>query len=237
MSRPFVVFDIDGTLIRWQLFHAMADALAKQGYLDPDDYKAIRDARMQWKRREHVESFKEYELQLVKVYETMLSTLTVDQFNQAARTVITEYQDQVYTYPRGLIRSLKEKDYAILAISGTQQEIIQQVTDHYGFDDCVGSIYEQDEGRFTGVKQVALGRKDKVLKELVAKHKLRWQDSVAVGDSAGDISMLELVDKPIAFNPDKALFEHAKSKGWQIVIERKNVVYDLEAQHGSYLLV
>ncbi len=30
MSQPFAVFDIDGTIIRWQLYHALADELAKE---------------------------------------------------------------------------------------------------------------------------------------------------------------------------------------------------------------
>ena len=34
-SRPFAVFDIDGTLIRWQLYHAVADDMAKQNIINP----------------------------------------------------------------------------------------------------------------------------------------------------------------------------------------------------------
>ena len=55
-----------------------------------------------------------------------------------------------------------------------------------------------------------------------------WKNSVAVGDSATDISMLELVGKPIAFNPDGVLVDFAKKHGWRIVVERKNIVYDVK---------
>jgi phosphoserine phosphatase len=71
---------------------------------------------------------------------------------------------------------------------------------------------------------------------MVQKHGLGYNDSVAVGDSEGDITMLEAVSKPIAFNPTQALFDHAKTKGWEIVIERKNVIYRLENRDGSYIL-
>jgi len=236
MSKPFAVFDIDGTLIRWQLFHAVADALAKRGHIDSTTYQTVREARMLWKRREHEESFKDYEKRLVNAYESLLGQLTVSQFQEAAEAVFEEYKDQTYTYTRRLIKDLKAQGYLLFAISGSQQEIIEKLAGYYGFDDCVGSIYEHEGEHFTGIKQLALGKKDEVLHGLVEKHGASWEDSISVGDSAGDIAMLELVEQPIAFNPEKALFTHAKAEGWQIVLERKNMIYTLEPQDGSYVL-
>lgn len=236
MGRPFAVFDIDGTLIRWQLYHAIADQLAKLGYIDADAFAAIRDARMIWKRREHAESFKDYEEELVKVYNTVMRKITPDQFDQAILSVFNEYKDQVYAYTRALISELKAKDYLLFAISGSQVEVISLIASHYGFDDYVGSQYVRAGNRFTGEVVMPLGRKDAVLRELVAKHDASWKGSVAVGDSQGDIKMLALVEKPIAFNPERSLFNHAKDKGWLIALERKNMTYELENHDGTYLL-
>ncbi|MFH1671614.1 MAG: HAD-IB family hydrolase, partial [Candidatus Portnoybacteria bacterium] len=52
-------------------------------------------------------------------------------------------------------------------------------------------------------------------------------DSVGVGDSESDIAFLELVKKPICFNPNSRLYHHAKSAKWKIVVERKDVIYTL----------
>src|SRR4051812_25824099 len=93
--RPFAVFDIDGTLIRWQLYHAVADALAKRGYADPKAYQAVLDARMLWKRREDSESFKTYERHLVTFYHQLLENLSVAHFTEAANAVFDQYKDQV----------------------------------------------------------------------------------------------------------------------------------------------
>jgi phosphoserine phosphatase len=71
---------------------------------------------------------------------------------------------------------------------------------------------------------------------LVIKHDSTYQASLAVGDSEGDIKMLALTDQPIAFNPTNALMKHAKQAGWPIVLERKNVVYNLEPANGDYKL-
>lgn len=232
----FAVFDIDGTLIRWQLYHAIADALAKENLISKADYEAIRQAHMVWKRRQHKESFKAYELELVQRYERALTQLPVEQFNAAAQAVFEEYKDQIYTYTRDLIQQLKAAGYLLFAVSGSQQEIIAKIAEYYGFDDCVGSVYHQTDGRFTGTADLPLGKKDQVVKVLVSKHQATWQGSIGVGDSFGDIAMLELTERPIAFNPEQSLLEHAKQQGWEIVIERKNVVYQLEPRDGQYHL-
>jgi phosphoserine phosphatase len=51
--------------------------------------------------------------------------------------------------------------------------------------------------------------------------------AVAVGDTDGDIPLLESVTHPICFNPNQALYTEAKRRGWEIVIERKDVIYHL----------
>ena len=234
--RRFAVFDIDGTLIRWQLYHAVTDALAKDGHIKPEAFQAIRDSRMRWKRRGGESSFKSYERQLILIYEDVLRTLSVEQMEGAVNAVFDEYKDQVYTYTRELIKRLKAKNYFLLAISGSQTEIISKIAAYYGFDDYVGTIYEYKAGRFTGRKEVGSLRKDQTLKALAKKHSLEFKGSIAVGDSDSDTSMLELVEKAIAFNPEKELFEHAKTQGWKVVIERKNMVYELESKDGRYYL-
>lgn len=235
-GSPFAVFDIDGTLIRWQLYHAIADQLVKLGYAEPGAYDSVKTARMSWKRRSAGASFKTYELELIKVYEQVLAGLTTEQFETAAQDVFGEYKDQVYTYTRELIKKLKKNGYLLLAISGSQLEIVKLIADHYGFDDYAGTIYERAGGGFSGAKVFAAHDKNKALKDMVKKHGLSFKGSIAVGDSPSDIGMLELVETPIAFNPDKDLFDHAQKQGWKIVLERKNMIYELERTDGKYQL-
>ena len=236
-QKPFAVFDIDGTLIRWQLYHAIADNLVKLGFIAPAKFQAIKDARMVWKRRESSESFKDYELELVKLYVNILSDITVDQFEKAAEAVFEEYKDQVYTYTRDLLQKLKKEGYILFAISGSQKEIIAKMVSYWGFDDFSAREDEHDGNKFSGKSSTPIFNKDKVLKQLAKKHGVDFKGSMGVGDSATDIKMLELVEKPTAFNPERQLFNHATDKGWKVVIERKNMIYELESKHGKYQLV
>jgi HAD superfamily hydrolase (TIGR01490 family) len=235
-KRKFAVFDIDGTLIRWQLYHAIADGLVSAGYADSKSFKDVRESRMQWKARSDSDAFKKYESKLIEAYEKALQTLSPDKLQKVIDVVFEEYKDQVYTYTRDLLKDLKSKGYILLAISGSQAEIVQKIAEYYGFDDFVGTIYEHEGGKFTGVKQIASINKAAVLQQLVDKHQLSSEGSVAVGDSGSDVSMMDMVDKPIAMNPERRLFEHAKENGWKVIIERKNMIYELENDNGKYHL-
>ncbi len=237
MNKKFAAFDIDGTLIRWQLYHTVVDKLAVDGLLGDKAHKQLHQARMVWKRREHPDAFKAHEKELIKVYEQALPNLTTKQFDEAVQEVASEYKAQVYTYTRDLARSLKKQDYFLIAISGSHYELVEHVAKQFDFDEWVGTEYERKNGRFTGKAFIASIDKKTILNNLIDKHSLSLNGSYAVGDSKSDAPMLETVENPIAFNPDQELFDLAKNKGWPIVVERKNVVYELGKHDGKYELI
>lgn len=232
-SQKFVVFDIDGTLIRWQLYHAITHELGKAGHLPPGSLERLHDARMEWKNRGSVDAYHEYEALMVKIFQDALPTIPPKAYDAAVEAVFQTYKDQVYTYTRDLISNLKEQGYLIFAISGSPQEALDKLGRHYGFDEVVGPCYERKGEHFSGKVVLAHTRKGNILKELVAKHRATWQGSIAVGDSPSDIAMLELVEQPIAFNPTKDLYELALEKHWRVVVERKNVVYQFPAASAA----
>jgi HAD superfamily hydrolase (TIGR01490 family) len=235
-KTKFAVFDIDGTLIRWQLYHALVDRLAKKNLLGKGADKELQQARMKWKRREHPEAFREYEGAMIQIYEAAFDQLNTKDFDTTVKEVIKQYSDQTYVYTRDLIAKLKKQGYLLLAISGSHQELVELIAKQYGFDDWVGTNYERRDGRFSGKVFVASQHKKQVLESFIKKHDLSLKASLAIGDGGSDADMLAMVDQPIAFNPDQKLYQLAKQKGWKIVIERKNVTYQLEASDGKYLL-
>ena len=236
-QTPFAVFDIDGTLLRWQLYHAVTDQLIKSGKFDGQEFESVRQARRTWKDRSHASSYQDYEITLVEYFEKAIRGLTRQELVDASKMVLEEYKDQVYTYTRDLINDLKIKNYKLFAISASQKEIVELLAKYYGFDAFAGTIYEVENDKYTGESLVL--RKEKkveVLKEFINWHNCSLKDSIAVGDSDSDIPMLSYVEKPIAFNPSRELYEHAKLNNWDVVIERKNVVYKLRPSNQGYIL-
>lgn len=232
----FAVFDIDGTLIRWQLYHVVVHRLAKEGYLGKDAQKIIKQGLSSWKDRQHDNSFKDYEHQLVKLYEQKLPNIKLDVFDKIIDNIFEEYKDQTYLYTRNLITKLKNQNYKLFIVSGSHIELIDKIGKYYGFDDWVGMQYERSKKGFTGKILTNSLDKNWALKELITRNNVSIKNSIAIGDTKGDIPMLRLVDEAIAFNPNQALYDEATKNGWKIVVERKNMIYELTKQGSQYYL-
>lgn len=235
MQRRFAVFDIDGTLYRWQLYHELVQTLALEGVFSASAYQEIDNKWNQWRGGEL--SFDDYERFVVETMLGDLSKVPIHTFEAACDTVVNQSAHKVHHYTKKLLTELKNQGYTIIAITGSQQELIDRFAARHNIDIAVGALYERSDGYFTGtVTRPTIGRKQDILRELVVSHNLTFSGSVAIGDSDGDASLLELVEQPIAFNPSEGLFKRAKQEGWPIVIERKNIAYRLEKQGDGLVL-
>lgn len=236
--KPYAVFDLDGTLIRWQLFHVIVDRLGKIGKIDKQTYQDILDSRMAWKRREQSDGFDKYQIKLIEAYNSVVTNLSQNELEELANRAFEEHKDQSYVFTRNLMKDLKAKGYMLFAISGSFTEVVQLIAKHYGFDDSAGTMHAKKSGKFTGeIDVVQYERKVDMLNNLKKKYKLSDEGSFAVGDSMGDYAILKHVQNPIVFNPARELFEKAKEHGWKIVVERKNVIYELQNTKQGYKLV
>lgn len=217
-------------------FHAIVHSLGKNGLLPAGAHDRIRAARMEWKRRTTDKGFTKYEDVLVSEYLAVLKNMNSDEYEAIVQDVFNEYKDQTFTYTRNLAKNLKSKGYVLLAVSGSHHEIIQKLAQYHEFDHAIGATLEQINGKFSGKIDTPIFDKAKVLKRLIDKQGLTTTHSYAVGDSTSDAPMLAMVANPIAFNPDKTFFATASEKKWKIVVERKNMVFELEARGGEYVL-
>lgn len=236
MKRKFAVFDIDGTISRSALFFQVVDELINRGSL-PIDFRVKLDEKYDdYKKRSHKSAFKDYSQLSVDILLENLHKISVNDYREAVDKVIPINADYIYVYTRNLINSLKKSGYFMIALSGSEMYSVHKFTEKLGFDLAVGEKYIEKSGFFTGEIDKVVGRKDVFIKKFVDEHNLTLKDSWAVGDSSGDIGMLRQVDNPIAFNPEDTLFEEAKKNKWKIVVERKNVIFELEPKNGTFVL-
>ena len=211
--------------------------LAIEELIEEKDYQEVRELFEAWRSRTSERAYEEYANKSIKIFDKHVNKLDIALFDKAVDAVFHKYKDQVYTYTRDLIKELKDKGYYLIAISGSQYQIVEKVSKYYGFDEWTGTKYTKIGDKFGGYEEFPAGKKGKVLEKIIKAQNLSLDGSIAIGDSELDISVLEMVESPIAFNPTKELLEHAKSKRWQIVIERKSLVYSLIYKNGDYKLV
>lgn len=237
-STRFAVFDIDGTFFRSSLYFEVVKKLVSEGHLSDELGKSIDESYRNWRQKHDDESFWAYADVIMTAHEGNLPQLQIEHFEEAVKSVLGEQREHVYTFTKSLAKSLKNKGYLLFAISGSQHEIVEQFCKYHGFDNSLGSIHERDtDGKqFTGSSTVTHKDKTELLNSLVIKHNATFEGSIGVGDTHGDITILDMVESPIAFNPNSKLYTHATSNGWKLVFERKDVIIELEKSNQGYLL-
>lgn len=239
--KKFAVFDIDGTLFRWQLYSEVVFELIESGHISKAAHEAINEKMRLWRERTHRHSFHDYEMATVEAFVGHVKSLRPEDIEAAADAVLARSGAHVYAYTRDLIKNLRQNGYTLIAISGSQDEIVKRFAQLWQFDIALGQEQVIENGVYSGIRiplhELVVMRKGEILKRLVDEYDLSWEDSYAIGDSRSDAAMLTLVENPIAFNPNDELYEIAEKAGWKIVIERKNMSYELEKDaNGTYVL-
>ncbi len=224
--RKVAFFDIDGTVFRSSLLIELVETLIRTGVFPQSAEESYRTSYQAWKNREG--DYETYIWDVVRVFEAHIKGVHYGVLKDVGRSIVVEKGRHTYCYTRDLIQELKEKDYAVVAISQSPKGILDEFCASHGFDKVYGRIYELGpRDCFTGViTDVELIKdKAKIIDRFIAQGDYTLEGSVGVGDTDGDISFLAMVEKPICFNPNMKLYEYAKEKGWSVVIERKDVVY------------
>jgi HAD superfamily hydrolase (TIGR01490 family) len=221
-------FDIDGTVFRSSLLIELVNALIRGNIFPEEMKKEYANELKAWLNREG--TYDAYIHAVVQAFLKELKGVSYGDFADIGRSVVEEQWKYTYRYTRDLIKELHADGYFIVAISQSPKTILDSFCKTHGFDKVYGRIYEIDENdQFTGnINHLeVIENKSNIVNRFFEKHELSREDSVAVGDTEGDITLLESVEKPICFNPNMKLYEHAKKAGWPIVVERKDVIYKL----------
>lgn len=221
-------FDIDGTLFRSSLLIELVETLAHEGIFPSDVAEEYRREFARWQNRDGG-----YEAYIDAVIATFLRHIKGVFYGDLAdigRLVVETQGKHVYRYTRDLVRKLKAEGYFIVAISQSPKTILDEFCAEHGFDKVYGRIYEiGPSDHFTGkvIDEHLISNKANIVNRVFAKELFTRQGSVGVGDTDGDISLLQQVDRPICFNPNQKLYEYAQRMSWPVVVERKDVIYEL----------
>lgn len=227
--KPAAFFDIDGTVFRSSLLIELVESLINDGVFPLAARERYIDEYHVWKDREG--SYEDYIEAVVATFVENIKGVHYGDFADIGRHVVDEQSKHVYRYTRGLLQDLKQRGYYLVAISQSPKTILDEFCDQYGFDKVYGRVYEiGPQDRFTGAihDEHLIQNKANIVKRVFDRNPdLHQDESLAVGDTDGDITLLEAVQNQICFNPNKKLYTHAKRVGWPVIVERKDVIYEL----------
>lgn len=227
-KNKIALFDIDGTIFRKNLHFELINELVWLKVFPQKVRKSIVEAYSNW--LEHDGVYEDYRCTLVELYAKHIAGCSPADVIRASKILIPFHEKRTYIFAEQLIRKLREEHYYIVAISGSPSEIVEEYNRHYlKFDQALGSVYSiGPDGLYTGGADFEPTKnKGVVAQQIVYENHLTLDNSYGIGDTESDVSLLEIVEHPIAFNPNQNLKSIAEQKEWRIVVEKKDVIYEI----------
>ncbi len=219
-------FDVDGTIFRSSLLIELVEQLIIEGIFPETAGEVFEVSHRRWLNREG--SYDDYINDVIATFLAHIKGVHYGDFADVGRRVVAAQSKKVYRYTRDLLDELKREGYFLIAISQSPKTILDDFCEQYGFDKVYGRVYEiGPQDRFTGgvTDEHLIKNKANIVKRVFEKHpELSREAAIAVGDTEGDIPLLESVERAICFNPNQSLYQHAKRNGWEVVVERKDVI-------------
>ncbi len=227
-KRKVAIFDVDGTIFRSSLLIQVVNRLIEKKVFPASARHVYEREYERWLNREG--DYEEYIGAVVKAFVGHLKGVHYSALADTAEEVVDEQWKRVYRYTRDLLKDLKKRGYFLLAVSHSPKTVLDKFCPRLGFNKTYGMIYEIGPTEcFTGrvVEEHLILNKAAIVRRAMEKENLALQHSYGVGDTETDVTFLEMVAKPICFNPNAKLYRYAKRMKWKVVVERKDVVYEL----------
>ena len=227
-KQKVAIFDVDGTIFRSSLLIQVVNRLIEKKVFPASARRVYEKEYEQWLNREG--DYEQYIDAVVRTFVKHLKGVHYSELADTAEEVVDEQWKRVYRYTRDLLKDLKKRGYFLLAVSHSPKTILDKFCPRRGFNTTSGMLYEIGPTEcFTGniIEQNLILNKAAVVRRAVEKEHLTLAHSIGVGDTESDISFLDMVAKPICFNPNAKLYRYAKRLDWNVVVERKDVIYQL----------
>ncbi|MFA5935720.1 MAG: HAD family phosphatase [Patescibacteria group bacterium] len=228
-TKGAVFSDGDGTLHRSHLVvHWMREAVETKQLL-PETLRDVDIAEDALDRREG--TFHDFGRHVIDIQtKGRLEGMSAFHSEAIGRAVVERYGNHVNTFPRELCRAANDSGLDTFLISGSPMHVVRPFGDVHGIRDVLATTFHVEDGLFTGTIELDWIRdegKKRAVHLLAEKYDLDLKQSVAIGDTEGDISMLTEVGYPICYNPSRGLRAEAEKRHWPIVAERKDSCYIL----------
>lgn len=214
------IFDLDNTLLGGDSDYLWGEFLAEQGLVDRE-----------WYARENHRFYEEYKAGTLNIMEFLSFSLRpLAQHDPALlmtlhRQFMAERIQTVYLpAAAALLAEHRAQGHLLMIITATNRFVTAPIAEALGVDVLIATDPEMIEGRYTGrVSGIPTFQHGKVerLNTWMTDNQRNLRGSWFYSDSHNDLPLLEMVDHPVAVDPDETLINHAQLKGWPIITLRK----------------
>jgi HAD superfamily hydrolase (TIGR01490 family) len=210
------IFDLDETLIGTDSDHAWGDYIADQGLVDAGQHRA--------ENLRFYEDYKRGELDIFEYLEFSFHVLTqhpIDVLLTHRRNFIEEIiKPHILPKAQALVSEERDSGKQLIVVTATNEFITRPIADLFGIEPLLAPIPEQIDGVYTGkvfdVPSFGPGKVTRLEAWMTANGQT-FEGSRFYSDSHNDLPLLEVVDEPIAVDPDDKLRELATARGWSCI--------------------
>ena len=221
------VFDFDGTLSPQDTLPFLLKQWKKFGYPSMKRYRVYASVsglylRYKLGRGSREDIRKEGMRKFTRIFAGMGKHEFKEFLQRSSRNILPELSDTVVRE----VKKAKAAGYHIVLLSGCYETFLKYVGEALGIDTVIGTEMRYKDGRVdlkTPMEIVSGEVKTKRLRAYFADADVDWAGSIAFADSMSDISILEMVGKPVAVGPEEELRKTAESKGWRIIEAPPNI--------------
>ena len=214
------IFDLDNTLLGGDSDYLWGRFLCEKGIVDGRSYD-----------RENLRFYEEYKAGTLDIYEFLrfsLRPLSGHDMETLAGWHRQFMQEKIEPIMLPKANALLQKHRAqgdyLLIITATNRFVTEPIAKAFGVDELIATDPEIVNGRYSGgVSGVPCFQQGKVtrLEQWLQQTGNNLAGSYFYSDSRNDIPLLEMVEKPVAVDPDETLEDHARLKGWPIISLRE----------------
>jgi HAD superfamily hydrolase (TIGR01490 family) len=210
------IFDLDNTLIAGDSDYSWGVFLVEKQLVDAEAYRIANERFYQ--------DYKNGTLDIRAYLEFSLAPLTRFTQNEL-RELHAEFMQQhveplMLNKAEALLRQHREQGDHLLIITATNGFITRPIAKRLGVADILATDPEVIDGRHTG-KFVGTpcfqSGKITNLQEWLKHTNHSLTGAYFYSDSINDLPLLELVDKPVAVDPDERLTAIANERNWNII--------------------
>lgn len=210
------IFDLDNTLLNGDSDHAWGEFLCRKGVVDEVEYREANDRFYQL--------YKEGKLDILEFLSFALKPLSEHSNEQLAHWhaefMAEVVEPMMLPKAEALLQKHRDAGDQLMIITATNRFVTAPIAARLNVPVIIATEPEQIDGKYTGdVTDTPCFQDGKVvrLNRWLADNNASLEGSFFYSDSINDLHLLEVVDNPVAVNPDEKLSAIATERNWPIL--------------------
>lgn len=210
------LFDLDNTLLSGDSDYEWGQFLVRKGLVDPEIY-AAENQRFYGQYQQGTLDILEYSAFAFKPLSERsmeeLAALHRDFMQESILPIMSDAAQQ-------LVEEHRRQDHTLVVITATNSFITRPIAAAFGISNLLATEPKVVDGRYTrevaGTPCFQRGKVSRLQDWLQDRHET-LAGSFFYSDSRNDLPLLEMVENPVAVDPDAVLHSVAQERGWPVI--------------------